>query len=428
MRTRIAVFVTLVVVAFSAYGFGVLSGKAGYWPVGRGYLAILLNSDDAKQEPAANKEPVTGVDYNILARSLNWPTVDAYSHVEAREIFRISNIQDAENLRLKIVELVWGAVHIDTHQASSVLDTKVPELSSSGQQPVAPNDPIAKSLAGPQQLANRFAATVTTLGWQDHPIGLDGEAYYLARKEGATCLVVYADGHHDGVWTAEDGSDAIILRALESGCDVVIVPMVGLGLNKESIRFESSVGTFRFTANHNPFLYLKVSTGSPIKYFLDPVRTALNWALARQHYSRIGMVGLSGGAWATSAYSALALRIDFSLAVAGSLPMVMRAVDGRNWGDWEQYERSLYEAAPWGDIYLLAGTGKIGRKAVLGYNQFDTCCFGGGAGSALQKLLAEKSVEVNSDVAVLVDKTSFHHAIGPDFISAFSSLLDSSRP
>ena len=52
---------------------------------------------------------------------------------------------------------------------------------------------------------------------------------------------------------------------------------------------------------------------------------AVNFAKA-QGYSKIVMVGLSGGGWTTTVAAGLDPRIDLSIPIAGSLPFAMRYV------------------------------------------------------------------------------------------------------
>lgn len=55
------------------------------------------------------------------------------------------------------------------------------------------------------------------------------------------------------------------------------------------------------------------------------------------------MVGLSGGGWTTTDYSALDPRITLSLPVAGSLPLDVPI--GRSGRDTEQYLAPFYDLA-----------------------------------------------------------------------------------
>ena len=103
-----------------------------------------------------------------------------------------------------------------------------------------------------------------------------------------------------------------------------------------------------------------------LRPFVAHVNAALN---ALPQYQHVTMIGLSGGGWTTTVYSAIDERIDLSIDVAGSLPMHLRAPTAPI--DWEQVK--ITEEATYQELYLLATSG--GRKRIHILNRFDSCCF-----------------------------------------------------
>ena len=131
----------------------------------------------------------------------------------------------------------------------------------------------------------------------------------------------------------------------------------------------------------------------PMGYFLDPVRRSLNHAMANYHYSEVYMVGLSGGGWTTTLYSALDPRIQVSVPVAGSWPFYFQQPPGLNspsnpptsYQDEEQNDDAA-AGANGNDFYNFAGTktgfldlyvlGSYSHRQVQVVNRNDDCCFG----------------------------------------------------
>ena len=132
------------------------------------------------------------------------------------------------------------------------------------------------------------------------------------------------------------------------------------------------------TGGHDALMQLS-TTGSPLKYFLEPVAISLNHLKTRSRsgqfpkYRAFHMVGLSGGGWTTTVYAAIDPTIRCSFPVAGTFPLYLRI--GGSVGDREQYETSFYGLAGYPDLYILGAHGR-GRKQVQILVRRDDCCFG----------------------------------------------------
>jgi hypothetical protein len=87
------------------------------------------------------------------------------------------------------------------------------------------------------------------------------------------------------------------------------------------------------------------------------------------------MVGISGGGWTVSLYSAIDDRISQTYSVAGSLPIYLRSIS-ENRGDYEQWLPELYQIANNLDLYIISSYGDD-RKFVQIFNKYDSCCFAG---------------------------------------------------
>lgn len=125
------------------------------------------------------------------------------------------------------------------------------------------------------------------------------------------------------------------------------------------------------TLSHSDVFDLPVASGSPLKFFLEPVAISLN--ALRPLYKEVHMAGLSGGGWITTLYAPVDPSIRCSFPVAGSIPLYLRS--GGSVGDREQYLEEFYALAGYPDLYLLGAYGP-GRKQIQILNRRDDCCFG----------------------------------------------------
>jgi hypothetical protein len=130
---------------------------------------------------------------------------------------------------------------------------------------------------------------------------------------------------------------------------------------------------------HGGLFDLPVETGSPMKFFLEPVAVALNYLKTQSSadnfplYQKFHMVGLSGGGWTATVYAAIDPTIKFSFPVAGTIPLYLRS-DG-SIGDREQILEDFYRIAGYPDLYVMGAYGSS-RKQVQILNRLDDCCFG----------------------------------------------------
>ena len=99
--------------------------------------------------------------------------------------------------------------------------------------------------------------------------------------------------------------------------------------------------------------------GGTMRFFLEPVVQTINELLAEESDSRgLLMTGLSGGGWTTHLATAVDVRIDTSIPVAGSLPLYARPFSPGSDGDMEQHYPALYrETDSDGDGVLDKATG-----------------------------------------------------------------------
>ena len=102
-----------------------------------------------------------------------------------------------------------------------------------------------------------------------------------------------------------------------------------------------------------------------LRYFVEtPIRLINEFT----SFSAYFMAGKSGGGMVTTLTTAIETRISRSADVAGSFPLATH-VPGR---DFEQYLPGIRDLVDFGDLYLMAASG---RSHLHAYNTQDSCCF-----------------------------------------------------
>jgi hypothetical protein len=201
--------------------------------------------------------------------------------------------------------------------------------------------------------------------------GLEALAYHFIPRQPNGELVVVHHGH--ACTLDDDPSPTDVGYGLQRTLHALLTNGYGaLGVFMPHMRPGDCTG------GHDAMFQIN-TTGSPMKYFLEPVALSLNH-LKRDHrkgqfprYRTFHMTGLSGGGWTTTVYAALDPTIRCSFPVAGTIPLYLRT--GGSVGDREQFEPSFYGLAGYPDLYLLGALGRE-RKQVQILVRRDDCCFG----------------------------------------------------
>jgi len=239
--------------------------------------------------------------------------------------------------------------------------------------------------------------------------GLNSIAYHFIPVNSNNELVIYHQGH-DGKFSLGVHT---IQAFLEKGYSVIGLSMPVKGMNRKPViqlpRFGKMV-----ISSHFQFGYLQPKSGGhPVKYFLEPVAAVANYA-QKFHYKRIIMIGISGGGWTTTVYSAIDPRIQRSYPVAGSWPIYLRARDEHNtssWGDYEQYVPQVYRIANYPELYIMGAFGN-GRSQLQILNEFDACCFGGRGFTTYKDIIKKRVQELgNGSYDLFLDSSHHEHKI-----------------
>ncbi|HUW20032.1 MAG TPA: hypothetical protein VMW16_12090 [Sedimentisphaerales bacterium] len=190
--------------------------------------------------------------------------------------------------------------------------------------------------------------------------------YHFIPKTSDNKLIIYHQGHRGDFVLGID----TIRAFLEKGYSVMGISMPLLGMNNQPVVNLERFGKFHVT-KHEHLKLLK----NPIRFFVEPVAVAINYA-GKLRYDQVNMIGISGGGWTTTLYAAIDPRIKHSYPVAGSLPIYLRSDSKRDWGDYEQTLPELYHIANYLELYVMGAYGE-GRRQVQILNKYDSCCFAG---------------------------------------------------
>lgn len=118
------------------------------------------------------------------------------------------------------------------------------------------------------------------------------------------------------------------------------------------------------------------TTGSPWKYFLEPMVDSLNYLAANWNYTEYDFLELSGGGWTAVLLQAIDTRIRVAIQVGGSEPFDFHTSDGDGeqtgsysgpngdtqfYGPYNDLPRP-YDVVGYRDLYILGASD--GRRQV----------------------------------------------------------------
>jgi hypothetical protein len=295
----------------------------------------------------------------LLIASVIWfvSLAPVYALINDAQI-TISSPTDISNKRQALIQFIWGSAGFPINKLPSS---------------VAINIPAPVSNLSNLERVDEIRITMDA--------GQKGLAHHFIPAERKNNQLVIL--HHGHACTLNDdpaladvgyGMQRTINALLHDGYSV-------LGMYMPGFRPDDCSG-------HNNIFNI-VTTGSPMKFFFEPVVVTLNYLKTKYstdnfpRYTEFHMAGLSGGGWTTTVYAAIDPTIKFSFPVAGTIPLYLRPCDNvatcvpRNGsiGDLEQTLDAFYRIAGYPDLYVMGSYG-FGRKQVQILNRRDNCCFG----------------------------------------------------
>jgi len=235
--------------------------------------------------------------------------------------------------------------------------------------------------------------------------GVDSKAYLFTPTNPNDSLIIYHHGHSNGFHDARN----VQTFFLNKGYSVLAFSMPLKGINNQPIVDHPDFGKIKLTS-HDMFVFLESDQFSPIKYFVEPIFISLNYVDTNYNFDSYHMLGISGGGWTTTLYSALDDRISASYSIAGSVPIYLRSIP-ENLGDYEQITPDLYRIAEYLDLYVMAAYGDH-RKHMQIFNKYDPCCFGGLVSKTYENEVKSKISSLNEgNFEIFIDESHREHKI-----------------
>ena len=235
--------------------------------------------------------------------------------------------------------------------------------------------------------------------------GINSISYLFIPKQSNDKLILYHQGHGGDFLLGKD----TIQFFLDRNFTVLAMAMPLLGMNNQPVVEIDGLGEMKLIS-HKKLRLLEANNFNPMKLFLEPVQTNLNFLDKEYNFKRYSMIGLSGGGWTTVVYSAIDERISDSFSVGGSIPFYLR-VDSRDMGDYEQTNIELYKHVNYLELYVLGAYGD-GRQHVQIFNKNDSCCFSGNGYETYEFVIKDKISQLGKgNFQIFIDDTHNEHKI-----------------
>jgi len=235
---------------------------------------------------------------------------------------------------------------------------------------------------------------------------IDSYPYLFHPKESNNKLLVYHQGH------AGDFLNGIntISFFVDKGFTVLAFSMPLLGSNNTPILDIDNFGKIKIDS-HNKLRFLDSEDFTSIKLFFHPILLSLNYVESNYDFETYDMIGLSGGAWTITMYSAIDERISKIFPVGGPLPLYI--TQNSQYGNWE-YETthlSLYNIVNYLDIFIMSSTG-FNKEQIKILNKFDNCCYYGNSYTTFEKNIQDTIKKLgNGKFIINLDETHSNHKI-----------------
>ena len=297
-------------------------------------------------------------------------------------LISIKQPQDIFKLRGNLISFLWGGAlpsSLPSKVVSDFSDTRYNDISSL--------DKIDKLI-----IAMEFE--------------LESNVYHFIPKTPNNKVILYHQGHQGDFYNGKEQ----IMEFLNNGYSVVAFSMPLLGLNNQPVIQSLKLGKIELT-NHHRMSFLLPRKGHPIKYFIEPVVTTLNYLEDKFDYSSVSMVGLSGGGWTTTLAAAVDTRITKSFPVAGTYPIYIQSRQEKGWGEYEDIVPELYNTANYLELYILGAYG-LDRKQLQILNRYDPCCFTGIESETYKHIVKKRVDQLGSgEYDLFLDDSHRQHMI-----------------
>ena len=322
---------------------------------------------------------------------INQPNVDS--------LIKIDSESDIDQKRSLLTEFFWG---VESFQRVKHIKT-LPEVEF---------DIYDSNYKDFQNLKRIDRLTV------EMEYGINSISYLFIPKQSNEKLILYHEGHVEDFALDKN----TIQFFLDRDFTVLVMDMPLTGMNSQPVVEIDGIGKIKLIS-HDQFRLLEANSFNPMKLFLEPIQTNLNFLDKEYDFKQYSMIGLSGGGWTTVVYSAIDERISNSFSVAGSAPFYLR-VDLRDIGDYEQTNIDLYQNVNYLELYVLSAYGD-GRKHVQIFNKNDPCCYSGNGHETYESVIKDRLLQLGKgDFQIVIDETHKEHKISNHMLDLILSSME----
>ena len=332
--------------------------------------------------------------YNIIKSvkddldpGLNNIEVSVTSNFDAKSLININEENDVYEKRQKLIKYIWKADNmprkIPTDIVNKISDSRFENL---------------ENLKEIDKITIEMENDITSVVYLFHP------------NDPSNKLVIYHQGHSNGFIKGK----STISELLKNGYSVAAFSMPLIGMNSQPIIDITGIGPIKFQ-EHKQLSFLETDDYSPLNYFFTPITLTLNYLDKNYEFTEYNMIGISGGGWTTTIYSAIDSRISKSFAISGSLPLPLR-YQVQDIGDWEQLHPGIYNIANYLDLYVMSSHGE-NREFVQIFNKHDPCCFAGTLYELYEDEVRDITIAIgNGKYSIYLDSSHMEHKISDDVI------------
>jgi len=221
--------------------------------------------------------------------------------------------------------------------------------------------------------------------------GVNSISYLFLPEKQNGSLFIYHQGHQGDFSSGYKTIETL----LENEYAVLAFSMPLKGKNNQPIVDIENIGVITLE-KHNNFHFLDTKNFSSIKFFMHPIALNINYLEEKFFFENYHMIGLSGGAWTITLYSAIDERIEKSFPVGGPMPKFLTInMPGHSY----EYERDLpelYRIANYLELFILSSYGEE-REQFKILNKYDSCCYYGISYQVFENKIKEKMIQLQDE-------------------------------
>jgi len=261
----------------------------------------------------------------------------------------IGNLNDIEKKRSQLINFIWKNNSLEKNEMpekiiKDVEDSRFSEI---------------KNLERIDKIIINMEHSISSYPYLFHPIEKNNK------------LLIYHQGHTgDFIFGKKT-----ISYFIDKGYTIMAFSMPLHGLNNSPSLEIDNFGVIKFDS-HDKLRFLDSKDFSSMKLFFHPIMVSLNYVEQNYNFDTFDMIGLSGGAWTITLYSAMDERISKIFPVAGPLPHYITQNELDSTWHYETNNLSLYEIANYSEIFIMSSYGE-NKEHVKILNKFDSCCYSG---------------------------------------------------